>query len=273
MYTQLWPHSQAARGIVTTRETNLQPTPPEGAVPPGPPPPGEGGSIEGGGAPPGRRRLITFGLIVLAFVLAIASGSTLGYVLTTDIPAVRHLEDWRPAVLTTLYSADGEMLHQFGAEKRIIVPLEQVPRSFVDALIATEDSNFNEHVGVDPTGIARAIITDIIRFKKAQGGSTITQQLARSLFLKPEKTIRRKLQEMLLALQIEKTFTKNEILEFYCNQVYMGHGRYGVEAASRHYFGKPASEMDLAQSALVAGIVQRPEAVQFGAAPERLFDI
>jgi penicillin-binding protein 1A len=208
-------------------------------------------------------------VISASILLAIIAGSSLGYVLTTDIPEVQHLQDWRPAVMTTLYSADGEILHQFGAEKRIIVALDQISETFLNALIATEDAHFYSHVGIDPVGIARAIITDIIRLKKAQGGSTITQQLARSLYLKPEKTIRRKLQEMLLALQIEKTFTKDEILNFYCNQVYMGHGRYGVEAASRYYFGKPASEMILAESALVAGLVQRPEAYTPFRAPER----
>ncbi|MGH9748603.1 MAG: penicillin-binding protein 1A [Candidatus Polarisedimenticolia bacterium] len=172
-------------------------------------------------------------------------------------------------MVTTIYSADGQILYQFGAEKRIVIPLEEVPQSFIDALVSTEDSRFFRHVGIDPWGIARAVVTDIIHMRRAQGGSTITQQLARSLFLKPEKTIRRKLQEMVLALQIEKSFTKNEILEFYCNQVYMGHGRYGVEAAANYYFAKPAKEMTLEESALLAGLVQRPEAYSPVRAPDR----
>jgi penicillin-binding protein 1A len=255
---------------VTTHEIDPQPSPTEGSTPPAPPPPsGEEPPAGSGNGRRRRRRLIAVSVIAASFLLAIIAGSSLGYILTTDIPEVRHLQDWRPAVLTTLYSADGEILHQFGAEKRIVVPLDQIPETFLNALIATEDAHFYTHVGIDPVGITRAIITDISRLKKAQGGSTITQQLARSLYLKPEKTIRRKLQEMLLALQIEKTFTKNEILNFYCNQVYMGHGRYGVEAASRYYFGKPAGEMTLAESALVAGLVQRPEAYTPFRAPER----
>jgi penicillin-binding protein 1A len=172
-------------------------------------------------------------------------------------------------VVTTIYAADGSILYQFGAEKRIVVPLDEVPQHFIDALVATEDSRFFTHVGIDPWGIARALITDIIHFRRAQGGSTITQQLARSLFLKPEKTIRRKLQEMVLALQIEKTFTKNEILGFYCNQVYMGHGRYGVEAAANYYFGEPAKDLALEEAALLAGLVQRPEAYSPIRAPDR----
>jgi len=237
--------------------------PPTGGPPSGP-----------SGGPPPRvpfwrqpKRLLIIALAALLF--AAGAGSVLGYLLTFDIPEVKHLQDWKPPVVTTIYSADGQVLYQFGAEKRIVVGLDQIPKEFLEALVATEDSHFYEHFGVDPWGIARAIITDIIRFKKAQGGSTITQQLARSLFLKPEKTVRRKLQEMVLAVQIEKAFTKQEILGFYCNQVYMGHGRYGIEAAAEYYFGRPAKEMALPESALLAGLVQRPEAYSPFRAPDK----
>ena len=202
-------------------------------------------------------------------MVAAVAGSTLGWFLTSDIPEVKSLQDWKPPVVTTLYSADGKPLYQFGAEKRIVVDLAQVPQGFLDALVATEDSHFYDHVGVDPWGIARAVVKDVIHMRKAQGGSTLTQQLARSLFLKPEKTWSRKIQEMVLALQIEETFTKPEILQFYVNQVYMGHGRYGIEAASRFYFGKPAKELALTEAALLAGLVQRPEAYSPIRAPER----
>ncbi len=224
-----------------------------------------------GGLPPvsRRRRFILVALFLVSFPAAAGAGSLFGHLLTFDIPEVRHLQDWKPPVVTTLYSADGQILYQFGAEKRIVVGLEQIPASFMDGLISTEDTRFYEHVGVDPLGIARAIIMDIIHLKKAQGGSTLTQQLARSLFLKPEKTWRRKLQEMLLALQIEKSFTKSEILTFYCNQVYMGHGRYGVEAAARYFFGKPGKTLSLGEGALLAGLVQRPEAYSPIRSPDR----
>ena len=213
---------------------------------------------------------MVLGGILLAVVAATAVvGSTLGYFLTFDIPEVRGLQDWKPPVVTTLYSADGEVLYQFGAEKRIVVDISQVPQTFLDALVATEDSHFYDHVGIDPWGIARAIIADVIHLRKAQGGSTLTQQLARSLFLKPEKTMRRKLQEMVLALQIEKSFTKDEILGFYVNQVYMGHGRYGIETAARFYFGKQARDLSLAEAALLAGLVQRPEAYSPLRSPDR----
>jgi penicillin-binding protein 1A len=202
-------------------------------------------------------------------VLAVAGGSLFGYFLTFDIPEVRHLQDWKPPVVTTVYGIDGQILYQFGSEKRIVIGLDQIPKEFLNGLIATEDSRFYHHVGIDVVGIGRALATDLIHLKMAQGASTLTQQLARSLFLKSEKTMRRKLQEMLLALQIEKSFTKNEILTFYCNQVYMGHGRYGVEAAARFYFGKPAKDMTLEEAALLAGLVQRPEAYSPIKAPER----
>jgi penicillin-binding protein 1A len=202
-------------------------------------------------------------------VVAAGGGSLFGYFLTFDIPEVRHLQDWKPPVVTTLYSSDGEILFRFGSQKRIVIGLDRIPQTFLDALVATEDSNFFEHVGIDPYGIARAIIMDIRQGRKAQGGSTITQQLARSLFLKPVKTIRRKLQEMVLALQIEKSFTKNEILTFYCNQVYMGHGRYGIEAASQFYFNEPARDLSLVEAALLAGMIQRPEAYSPIRSPER----
>jgi penicillin-binding protein 1A len=242
----------------------------------GPPRTGGGPGAAGGpgsaGGPPRRpfwrTRNGIAAIIGGLVVLAAGAGSVFGYVLTFDIPEVRQLQDWKPPVVTTLYSADGQILYQFGAEKRIVVGVDQIPKSFLDALIATEDSHFYNHMGIDPWGIARAIVTDVIHFRKAQGGSTLTQQLARSLFLKPDKTLRRKLQEMVLALQIEKAFTKSEILAFYCNQVYMGHGRYGVEAASEFYFGKPAKEMTLEESALLAGLVQRPESYSPVRAPE-----
>jgi penicillin-binding protein 1A len=274
------PSAATVRGDVTTSDQPSRPPvlPPAGRPsPPATPglpggqrgtPPGTGGGTPppvgaGGGSPPPPRRFwrTPRGIVsILASALAVAAagGSLVGYLLTFDIPEVRQLQDWKPRVVTTLYSADGQILYQFGAEKRIVIGLDDIPKNFIDALIATEDSRFYQHMGIDLRGIARAILTDIIHMRKAQGASTITQQLARSLFLKPEKTMRRKLQEMVLALQIEKSFTKSEILAFYCNQVYMGNGRYGIEAASQFYFGRPAKSVTLDEAALLTGLVQRP---------------
>ncbi len=211
--------------------------------------------------PPGRKPVLRRVLVILAlFILAILTGSSAGYLLTTDIPEVTRLEDWKPPVVTVLYADDGSTAYQFGGEKRILVDYQGIPPAFIQAIIATEDARFYHHFGVDPLGTARALFTDIAHLKKKEGGSTLTQQLAKMLFLKPDKTFRRKIQEAILAMQIEKTYTKQEILVYYCNQIYLGHGRYGVETASRFYFGKPAREMTLAESALLAGLVQRPEA-------------
>ena len=206
--------------------------------------------------PPLRRLLV---LLVL-FALAALTGSVTGYLLTSDIPEVTRLENWRPPVVSILYAADGTPTYQFGGEKRILVDYGQIPSAFIQAIIATEDSRFYRHFGVDPFGISRALLRDLVHLRIKEGGSTLTQQLAKLLFLKPDKTLRRKIQEAVLALQIEKTYTKKEILVFYCNQIYLGHGRYGVETASRFFFGKPARDMSLAESSLLAGLVQRPEA-------------
>jgi len=210
--------------------------------------------------PPRRTSLRKILIIAILVALAGVTGSLTGYLLTSDIPEVSRLEDWKPPVVSVLFAADGTPTYQFGGEKRILVDFNQIPPAFIQAIIATEDSRFYHHFGVDPLGISRALLRDLVHMKIAEGGSTLTQQLAKLLFLKPDKTVRRKIQEAVLAMQIEKTYTKKEILVFYCNQIYLGHGRYGVETASRYYFGKPAKDMTLAEAALLAGIVQRPEA-------------
>ena len=210
--------------------------------------------------PPRRRRTRRLIIVLVLLGLAILTGSIAGGLLTSDIPEVTRLEDWKPPVVSVLYAADGTPTYQYGGEKRILVDFDQIPPQFLQAIVATEDSRFYRHFGVDPLGITRALWRDVVHARFKEGGSTLTQQLAKLLFLRPDKTLRRKIQEAILAMQIEKTYTKKEILVFYCNQIYLGHGRYGVETASRFYFGKPAREMTLAESALLAGLVQRPEA-------------
>jgi penicillin-binding protein 1A len=167
---------------------------------------------------------------------------------------------------------DGEVLDTFAEQRRMLIALEDIPLSFRDALLASEDSNFFRHTGIDVKGVMRAAWRDLRSLRLAQGASTLTQQLARNLFLHPDKTFRRKLQEALLALEIERQYTKGEILRFYCNQVYMGHGRYGLEAASRYYFDIPAPELSLAQAATLAGLLQRPEALSPRRHPERALE-
>lgn len=220
---------------------------------------------QGKGAAPakrGRRRRkggLRLKILVAVFLsLAAVLGVGGAWFLNLDLPDVRSLEDYRPATPTRLLAADGSLFHQFGVERRVIVNYADIPKVLRDAIVATEDASFFKHVGVDPWGIARAAVKDLLTMSKTEGASTLTQQLTRRLFLKPDKTFKRKIREMVLATQIEKTYTKEEIFTFYCNQVYMGHGYYGVEAAAEYFFSRKARDLSLTQAATLAGIMQTP---------------
>jgi len=178
--------------------------------------------------------------------------------LTHDLPQIQALESFKPAAVTRIYSSDKELLAEFFIQKRVPVALHTIPDYLKKAVIATEDRQFYEHAGVDLRAIVRAIIKDIRVGEFVQGASTITQQLARTLFLTPRKSIIRKLKEAFLAFQIERRYTKDEILELYLNQIYFGSGAYGVEAAAQTYFGKPVSNLALDECALVAGMPKSP---------------
>ncbi len=178
--------------------------------------------------------------------------------ITRDLPQIRSLETYRPSAVTRIYSSDNILLAELFAEKRDPVPIEDMPAFLKEALVATEDRNFYKHIGIDLKGILRAIIKDIIAGEFVEGASTITQQLTKTLFLTPRKTLMRKIKEAVLALQIERRYTKNEILELYLNQIYFGSGAYGVESAARIFFGKSVKELDLAESALIAGMPKAP---------------
>ena len=217
-----------------------------------------------------RSRLIAWiGATLVCWAAAVGGGAGLAAFLLRDLPGVLSLEDYTPPALTRVYAGDGSILKQFGQQRRIIVPRSGIPDSFRQAIISVEDAGFYRHPGVDPKGILRAAYQDVLRGRLEQGASTITQQLAQDLFLTKDKTWTRKIQEAILALQVEKSYTKDEILELYCNQIYFGHGFYGIESASRFYFGKPASAMALEQAALLAGIVRRPEAYSPFKHPDR----
>jgi penicillin-binding protein 1A len=199
-------------------------------------------------------------LAVLILLAGIACGSAIGafLTLTHDLPRIQELEDFRPSSVTTVLSAEGKVLGEFFVEKRVPVDLEEIPPYLREAVVATEDRRFYEHAGLDWRGIGRAILKDIRAGRFKEGGSTITQQLAKVLFLNPEKTIQRKLKEAILALQIEKRYRKDEILSLYLNQIYLGSGAYGVEAAANRYFDKHVWELDLAECALIAGLPRGP---------------
>ncbi|MDH3567318.1 MAG: transglycosylase domain-containing protein, partial [Desulfobacteraceae bacterium] len=158
--------------------------------------------------------------------------------LTHDLPQILSLKKFTPSSITRIYSADKVLLAELFAEKRDPVPLEVIPSYLTEALVATEDRNFYQHSGIDLKGIFRAIIKDIRAGEFVEGASTITQQLAKTLFLTPRKTLLRKIKEAFLAFQIERRYTKDEIIELYLNQIYFGSGAYGVESAARIFFGK-----------------------------------
>jgi len=210
------------------------------------------------------RRLVKGLLIVLVLLISLALGGIFGAYLTIkdNVPSVDEVAELKPLIISTVYSDEGVPAKEFAAERRIQVPYSQIPLVLKQAIIATEDPRFFAHKGIDYRGIMRALKEDVFRIvlrnKKLHGGSTITQQLARSLFLYPQQTIRRKLKEMFLAVELERKFSKEKIFELYCNQFYLGHGAWGVEAASQLYFGKSVNELTLPEAALIAGIFRGP---------------
>ncbi|HEX7831148.1 MAG TPA: PBP1A family penicillin-binding protein [Thermoanaerobaculia bacterium] len=206
-------------------------------------------------APPSRRRSRLL-MVLAAAGLGVPAGFLFAH--AVRMPVVKGLADYQPAIITRIYDRSGIPFAEYSIQKRIVVPKREMSPLFVQAVIATEDSEFYKHGGVDPKAIMRAIVKDVIERRAAQGASTLTQQLAKQVFLTPDKTIRRKINEMFLAVQIEKDFTKDQIFELYANQVYLGHGAYGVEAASRMYFGKHAKELTLPEAAVLAGMIRSP---------------
>jgi penicillin-binding protein 1A len=203
-----------------------------------------------------------FGRLAFTFLLiiAIAVGAATGllFVYTSDLPQIRALEDYRPEVVTELYADDGQLIGSFALQRRILLTYEQIPKVLKDALLSTEDQHFEEHWGVDFPRVIEAAYRNVLLHRRAEGASTLTMQLARVLFLTPDKNFRRKVQETALAIQIERHYTKQQILAMYSNQIYLGHGNYGFQAASEFYFGHPVSELTLPEAALLAGIVRGP---------------
>ena len=175
-----------------------------------------------------------------------------------DLPDVRKLKNHQPSTITQIYSDNDEKIAEFYIEKRIIVSLENIPLTLKQATLAVEDSNFYYHFGVDPKAIFRAFITNLKAGYVVEGGSTITQQLTKTMFLSREKTLPRKIKEAILAVRLEQIFSKDEILEMYLNQIYYGHGTYGVEAAARTYFGKSVKELTIAECAMIASLPKAP---------------
>jgi penicillin-binding protein 1A len=210
-------------------------------------------------------------LAAVGLVLASAAGFLGGSVavLARGLPQVSALEDFTPPSSTRVYAADGKLLAEFATERRTPVPLESLPPELIRAFLAIEDHRYFEHRGINLGRILKALAADVVEGRIVAGGSTITQQLAKVLFLTPEKTVGRKLREALLALEIERRYTKREILSLYLNQIYLGNGAYGVAAAAEVYFGKSVSSLDLAECALLAALPKAPKAYDPFRNPEK----
>ncbi len=197
-------------------------------------------------------------LILLIVTLLIAFLTGAGFAIFRDVPSIKDFGKIKIPEGTKVYADDGTLIGEFKIQKGIYIPINQIPKHLIDAVIAVEDSRFWKHKGIDYIGIGRALITDILHMQIKEGGSTITQQLAKIMFLTPEKTLTRKIKEAYLAIKIEKELSKEKILELYLNNVYFGHGAYGVEMASRIYFGKSVGKITLAEAALLAGLIRAP---------------
>ncbi|HEY3997303.1 MAG TPA: PBP1A family penicillin-binding protein [Candidatus Xenobia bacterium] len=199
-------------------------------------------------------------LLLLVGGVCFAGGFVLSVVnqFSQNLPDVDKLRTYEPSETTNIYSADGKLIATLFKENRIWARFDKIPQVLKDAFIATEDARFYEHSGVDPVGIARAAVADLEGQHASQGASTITMQLTRGIFLSPEVSAERKIREILLAMQIEKRFTKDEIFELYMNQIYFGSGAYGVEAAAHTYFGKKLKDLTLDEAAVIAGLPAAP---------------
>jgi penicillin-binding protein 1A len=201
------------------------------------------------------KAILLAGGLLLIMLLGVLLGLVLVY--QKGFPQIKNLEDIKPVVMTTVYDDQNTAIKDFAIEKRVIVKSGDIPENLKRALVCAEDNQFYSHWGINFRGLIRAVSGVLLR-KKQGGGSSITQQLARGLFLTPEFTVSRKLKEMLLAIQIERKYTKDQILTFYCNKIFLGGSIYGVEAAARYYCGKPVREINLAEAALIASIIPNP---------------
>jgi len=211
-------------------------------------------------------------LMILGLVVVLASAAALGTLymyLSADLPRIASLKDYKPPVITTVYADDDRKIAEFFKERRIVIPLSKMPDMLKNAFIAAEDARFYKHKGIDLISIVRAFFKNVEAGAIVQGGSTITQQVAKTFFLTPERSYQRKIKEAILAYRIDKRLTKDEVLYLYLNQIYLGHGAYGVEAAAENYFGKHAAELNLAECAILAGLPQAPSRYSPFSHPER----
>ncbi len=205
------------------------------------------------------RWLFWLGIFLVLLFLAGAGAAYRAYLhFSSDLPEIAALREYQPPAVTAVYSDDNRKIAEFYRERRFVVPLEKMPEQLIQAFIAAEDARFYSHPGVDIRSILRAFIKNLEAGQVVQGGSTITQQVTKSFLLTPERSYQRKFREAILAYRIDQAFSKDEILFLYLNQIYLGHGAYGVQAAAENYFGKSVADLNLAECAMLAGLPQAP---------------
>ena len=221
---------------------------------------------------PGMRlRWLTFPILLLAGVgvMGVAITSFVLLLAYPNLPSIEALTDYQPKIPLRVYTADGVLIGEFGEERRSRVRIEDVPPVMKNAILAAEDERFYQHTGVDYVGVLRAAYSNLLTGGKRQGASTITMQVARNFFLSSEKTLTRKVYEALLAFKIEASLNKEQILEIYINQIYLGQRAYGFAAAAQIYFGKPLAQMSAAEAAMLAGLPKAPSSFNPVVNPKR----
>ena len=205
------------------------------------------------------RTVLGLGLFCALVAIAGLVGMFSYYGSDPKLPTLKALGDYHPKQVTRILDRNGAVIGELGTEKRTVIPYDQIPKILVKAVVAAEDAEYFHHDGIDYRGMVRAFIENVLRGRTAQGGSTITQQVVKTFLLSPERTMRRKVQEIILARQLSQKFSKEEVLGLYLNQIYYGHGRYGCEEAARYFFGKSVRDINVAEAALLAGLPQSPE--------------
>src|SRR3954470_10538294 len=201
-----------------------------------------------------QKRYAVAGLVLAGWLL----GMVLLHQLLLDLPDIDKLENYTPPLITKIYDVHGDMVTELFTERRTVIPLNEIPVNLQNAFLATEDEHFFTHWGINPRGIVRAALSNLRHGRVVEGGSTITQQLSKVIFFTQEKTLGRKVREFLLAMQLERHYSKEEIFQLYLNQIYFGSGAYGVEAAARTFFGKHVKELNLSECAILAGFPRYP---------------
>jgi penicillin-binding protein 1A len=215
--------------------------------------------------------IIIVAILVLFVAVALAGSSLVYYVLLKELPSIAALKDYRPSITTRVYADNNELIDEFFLEDRKVIKYEDIPKMVIQAFVASEDARFFQHSGFDMQSMSRAFFKNIEAGKIVQGGSTITQQVAKALYLSPEKSYIRKIKEALLAYKIDRYLTKEEIITLYLNHIYLGHGTYGVEAAAQGYFGKSARNLSLPEAAMLAGLPKAPSNYSPYLHPERAY--